>query len=91
MSGEISHRKDVEFLENCSPPLVERNADEYKRLHDMLAAVDPSAERAEKHTRWKSEEASTTRRASPRAASCSPGSPRATPRPTAPCAATRTR
>ncbi|WP_326773034.1 hypothetical protein [Streptomyces sp. NBC_01445] len=55
MSGEISHRKDVEFLENCSPPLVERNADEYKRLHDMLAAVDPSAERAEKHTRWKSE------------------------------------
>ncbi|MFD3477861.1 hypothetical protein [Streptomyces sp. NPDC058695] len=55
MSGGISHRKDVEFLENCSPPLVERNADEYKRLHDMLAAVDPSAERAEKHTRWKSE------------------------------------
>ncbi|MEU7337406.1 hypothetical protein [Streptomyces sp. NPDC007074] len=55
MSGGISHRKDVEYLEGCNPPLVERNADEFKRLHDMLVAVDPSAERAEKHTRWKSE------------------------------------
>lgn len=55
MSGGISHRKDVEYLEGCNPPLVERNADEFKRLHDMLVAVDPSAERAEKHTQWKSE------------------------------------
>ncbi|MFE5024824.1 hypothetical protein ACFRAO_16170 [Streptomyces sp. NPDC056656] len=55
MSGQISHRKDVEFLENCNPPLVERNADEFKRVHDMLVAADPSAERAEKHTRWESE------------------------------------
>ncbi|MFJ6656107.1 hypothetical protein ACIQNG_07055 [Streptomyces sp. NPDC091377] len=50
-----SYRKDVEFLESRSAPLVERNADELKRLHDLLVAVDPSAERAEKHTRWKSE------------------------------------
>lgn len=55
MSGGISHRKDVEFLEGCNPPLVERNADEFKRLHKMLVAIDPSAERAEKHTQWKSE------------------------------------
>lgn len=55
MSGGISHRKDVEYLEGCNPPLVERNADEFKRLHDMLVAVDPSAERAEKHTQWKSD------------------------------------
>ncbi|MFC9285933.1 hypothetical protein [Streptomyces sp. NPDC057052] len=62
MSSGISHRKDVEFLEDCNPPLVERNtdevernADEFKRLHDMLVSVDPSAERAEKHTQWKSE------------------------------------
>ncbi len=54
MSG-ISHRKDVEFLESCSPPLVERNADEFKRLRDMLAAAAPSAERAEKRTEWKSD------------------------------------
>ncbi|WP_425247069.1 hypothetical protein [Streptomyces sp. NEAU-NA10] len=55
MTSGISHRKDVEFLESCNPPLVERNADEFQRLHDMLVAVDPSAERAEKHTQWKSE------------------------------------
>ncbi|MEU6662250.1 hypothetical protein [Streptomyces sp. NPDC046821] len=55
MSTGISHRKDVEFLENCSPPLVERNAAEFQRLHTLLTSVDPSAERAEKHTRWQSE------------------------------------
>ncbi|MEV5613484.1 hypothetical protein [Streptomyces sp. NPDC052225] len=55
MSTGISHRKDVEFLESCSPPLVERNAEEFKRVHDLLTSVDPSAERAEKHTQWKSE------------------------------------
>ncbi|WP_043678664.1 hypothetical protein [Streptomyces xylophagus] len=55
MSGGISHRKDVDYLEGCNPPLVERNAAEFKRLHGMLVAVDPSAERAEKHTQWKSE------------------------------------
>ncbi|MFH8723908.1 hypothetical protein [Streptomyces termitum] len=55
MSGGISHRKDVEFLEGCSPPLVERNADEFKRLRDLLAAADEPAERAETRTRWKSE------------------------------------
>ena len=55
MSSGISHRKDVEFLEGCNPPLVERNADEFKRLHKMLVAADPPAERAEKHTQWRSE------------------------------------
>ncbi|MER6039105.1 hypothetical protein ABT133_35290 [Streptomyces sp. NPDC001835] len=54
MSSGISHRKDVEFLESCSPPLVDRNAQEFKRLHDMLVAVLTSAEKAEKHTQWKS-------------------------------------
>lgn len=55
MSGGISYRKDVEFLESCNAPLVERNADEFKRLLDMLMMVVSSAERAEKHTQWKSE------------------------------------
>ncbi|WP_052457152.1 hypothetical protein [Streptomyces sp. AcH 505] len=54
MSG-LSHRKDVEFLEGCNPALVERNADEFQRLRDMLAEVDEPAERAEKRTHWKSE------------------------------------
>lgn len=91
MSSGISHRKDVEFLESCNPPLVERNADEFKRLHDMLVAVDPSAERAEKHTQWKSEAVSTTRPDSPRGANSSRNWPRATTRPPAPCAATHSR
>ncbi|MET7285420.1 hypothetical protein [Streptomyces sp. NPDC005573] len=55
MSSGTTHRKDVEFLEDCNPPLIERNADEFKRLHKMLLAATPSAERAEKHTQWKSE------------------------------------
>ncbi|MEV6248184.1 hypothetical protein AB0M38_18585 [Streptomyces sp. NPDC051742] len=54
MTG-LSYRKDVEFLEGCNPALVERNADEFKRLHDMLVEVDTPAERAEKRTHWHSE------------------------------------
>ncbi|MBQ0825575.1 hypothetical protein [Streptomyces tagetis] len=55
MSSGLSHREDVEFLESCNSSLVERNADEFTRLHDMLTEIAPSAERAERHTRWKSE------------------------------------
>ncbi|MFF8275359.1 hypothetical protein ACF05T_04450 [Streptomyces lateritius] len=54
MTG-LSYRKDVAFLEDCNPALVERNADEFKRLHDMLIEVDTPAERAEKRTHWYSE------------------------------------
>ncbi|GGX06790.1 hypothetical protein GCM10010297_30450 [Streptomyces malachitofuscus] len=54
MSDGLSYRKDVEFLENCNPPLVERNADEFGRLQALLTAVAPAAERAEKHTEWRS-------------------------------------
>nr|WP_202448759.1 hypothetical protein [Streptomyces sp. SID2999] len=35
--------------------MVERNAQEFKRLHALLTQVLPSAEKAEKHTEWKSE------------------------------------
>jgi aryl-alcohol dehydrogenase-like predicted oxidoreductase len=51
----MSHRKDVEFLEECNPALVERNADEFKRIRDMLTEVDGPAERAEKKTHWHSD------------------------------------
>ncbi|WP_257231991.1 hypothetical protein [Streptomyces sp. Rer75] len=40
MSEALSYRKDVEFLEDCKPSLVKRNADEFKRLHDLLVEVD---------------------------------------------------
>lgn len=68
MSG-LTHRKDVEFLEGCNPALVERNADEFQRIHDVLVETDEPAERAERHTHWHSEEACATKRASPRHAS----------------------
>lgn len=55
MSEALSYRKDVEFLEDCKPSLVKRNADEFKRLHDLLVEVDDPAERAEKRTHWRSE------------------------------------
>ncbi|MCX4822640.1 hypothetical protein OG883_22620 [Streptomyces sp. NBC_01142] len=53
--SELSHRKDVEFLEDCNPALVERNADEFKRIRDMLVEVEQPAKRAETRTEWHSE------------------------------------
>lgn len=38
MSG-LSYRKDVQFLQECNPPLVERNAAEFRRLRDLLVQV----------------------------------------------------
>ncbi|MGP3686764.1 hypothetical protein ACTVZO_18985 [Streptomyces sp. IBSNAI002] len=54
MSG-LSHRGDVEFLEECSPALVERNAAEFRRLRDLLVQVEEPARRAETRTQWQSD------------------------------------
>ncbi|OEJ32424.1 hypothetical protein [Streptomyces subrutilus] len=54
MSG-LSHRGDVEFLEECSPTLVERNAAEFRRLRDLLVQVEEPARRAETRTQWQSD------------------------------------
>ncbi|WP_455362426.1 hypothetical protein [Streptomyces sp. SYSU K21746] len=51
----LSHRSDVEFLAECNPALVERNADELKRLRDLLVEVEGPARRAETRTEWQSE------------------------------------
>jgi soluble lytic murein transglycosylase-like protein len=50
-----TYRQDVAFLEDCNPPLVERNALEFKRLRDLLLAVEPGAKRAATHTQWVSQ------------------------------------
>ncbi|MFD5507481.1 hypothetical protein ACFWIB_06860 [Streptomyces sp. NPDC127051] len=56
MSGSgISHHKDVEFLEECNPALVERNAAEFRRLRDLLVQVTEPARRAETRTEWHSD------------------------------------
>ncbi|MFE2551531.1 hypothetical protein ACFXGI_23715 [Streptomyces sp. NPDC059355] len=51
----LSHRKDVQFLEECNPALVERNAAEFKRLRDLLVQVEEPARRAETGTQWQSD------------------------------------
>ncbi|MDG4858966.1 transglycosylase SLT domain-containing protein [Streptomyces sp. T-3] len=45
---------DVRHLEDASPALIERNAAEYKRLHDLLAEAMPSVTKAS-GTHWVSE------------------------------------
>ncbi|MFJ4779889.1 hypothetical protein [Streptomyces sp. NPDC088762] len=54
MSG-LSYRQDVEFLEECNPALVERNAAEFRRLRDLLVQVEEPARRAETRTQWQSD------------------------------------
>ncbi|MGW7437367.1 hypothetical protein [Streptomyces sp. NPDC054849] len=54
MSG-LSYRKDVQFLQECNPPLVERNAAEFRRLRDLLVQVGEPARRAETGTQWQSD------------------------------------
>ncbi|WP_420079955.1 hypothetical protein ACN6AT_16235 [Streptomyces sp. JL4002] len=54
MSGQ-AHHEDVAFLAECSPALVERNADEFRRLRDLLVEVAEPARRAETRTQWQSE------------------------------------
>ncbi|MFF0213718.1 hypothetical protein [Streptomyces vinaceus] len=51
----LSHRKDVQFLEECNPALVERNAAEFRRLRDLLVQVEEPARRAETGTQWQSD------------------------------------
>ncbi|MFJ8012733.1 hypothetical protein [Streptomyces sp. NPDC096339] len=53
MSG-LSYHKDVQFLEEANPPLVERNAAEFRRLRDLLVQVEEPAARAETRTEWHS-------------------------------------
>lgn len=55
MSGGLAHRGDVQFLEECNPALVERNAAEFRRLRDLLVQVEEPARRAETRTAWESD------------------------------------
>ncbi|MET9804240.1 hypothetical protein [Streptomyces sp. NPDC006368] len=53
--SELSHRSDVEFLAECNPALVERNADEFQRIRDLLVEVGEPARRAATRTEWHSD------------------------------------
>ncbi|MFD5618606.1 hypothetical protein [Streptomyces yangpuensis] len=50
----MTYRTEVEFLELCSPPLIERTAHEYRRLHLLLDSADPAFLKATR-TQWVSE------------------------------------
>lgn len=43
----MTYAKDVEYLVECNPALVERNAAEYRRLAELLESATPSVHRAE--------------------------------------------
>ena len=38
----MTYRKDVEFLEDCNPKLIERNSDEFRRLRDLPLDLTPT-------------------------------------------------
>ncbi|GHB22968.1 hypothetical protein GCM10010392_59110 [Streptomyces clavifer] len=50
----VTYRIDVEFLELCNPALIERNAQEYRRLHQLLESTDGAFLKASR-TEWVSE------------------------------------
>ncbi|MFD5058845.1 MULTISPECIES: hypothetical protein [unclassified Streptomyces] len=50
----MTYRIDVEFLELCNPALIERNAQEYRRLHQLLDSTDSAFLKASR-TEWVSE------------------------------------
>ncbi|MEU6482558.1 hypothetical protein [Streptomyces sp. NPDC046887] len=47
-----TYRDEVAFLEDCNPPLVERNALEFRRLRDLLLEVKPGLRRAAEDRDW---------------------------------------
>lgn len=48
----MAYYQDVKFLSDVAPALVERNADEFKRAHDLLESVEPAVRRAKDDTDW---------------------------------------
>ncbi|HEX2297006.1 MAG TPA: hypothetical protein VHH34_00565 [Pseudonocardiaceae bacterium] len=48
------YHADVEFLDECSPALIERNAAEFGRTRDLLVSAEPSVHRARHDTVWES-------------------------------------
>ncbi|MFI1735084.1 hypothetical protein ACH40E_38875 [Streptomyces acidicola] len=49
----VVYYADVKFLEDCDPVLIERNAEEYRRMRDLLDSIEPSVRKAEQ-VQWES-------------------------------------
>ncbi|MGH3929295.1 MAG: hypothetical protein ACRDTF_04890 [Pseudonocardiaceae bacterium] len=50
----MAYHGDVEFLEDCNPALIERNAEEFARMRDLLVSMEPSVNKAKNDTIWES-------------------------------------
>jgi hypothetical protein len=50
----VAYRADVEFLKDCSPALIERNAQEFERMRNLLDSVEPSVTKAKDNIQWES-------------------------------------
>lgn len=50
----MTYREAVQFLENASPALIDRNAEEFRRLHNLIESTDASFGKAAK-VDWVSE------------------------------------
>lgn len=44
----MTYHAEVKFLQDCNPALIERNADEFKRMYGLLHAATPSVKKAER-------------------------------------------
>ncbi|MGW8553564.1 hypothetical protein [Streptomyces tubercidicus] len=44
----MTYYADVKFLEECNSALIERNAEEFKRMYELLHSVMPSVKKAER-------------------------------------------
>lgn len=47
----MTYHEDVAYLDKCSPEQVDRNADEFKRVRDLLGEVEPASRQATR-TQW---------------------------------------
>jgi len=48
----MAYFADVAFIDDSSPPLIERNAAEFLRMRDLLDSVEPAVVRARDRTQW---------------------------------------
>lgn len=48
----MTYYADVEFLSEVVPPMVERNADEFRRMHTLLSSIRPTVDRVRNETEW---------------------------------------
>lgn len=54
----MAYHADVEFLQDANPRLIERNADEFGRLRDLLDSVEPEVRKAQR-VDWHSDQRQT--------------------------------